>query len=84
ARNRAREASVMRTEAGDAKLRAQTEHARLGQEREAIEAVIGPEVGRTELQQDLVIKLSSAKEQVDAVELRDEPLRRAGRDLAGA
>lgn len=84
ARNRAREASVIRTEAGEAILRAQTEHARLGQEREAIEAIIGPEAGRTELQQDLVLKLSSAKEQFDAVELRAGPLRRTGRDLAGA
>ena len=38
----------MRTEADEAILRAQTEHARLGQELEAIEAVIGPEAGRTE------------------------------------
>lgn len=84
ARNRAREASVMRTEAGEATLRAQTEHAKLGQELEAIEAVIGPEAGRNELQQNLAEKLSSAKEQVDAVELRAAPLRRTGRDLAGA
>lgn len=84
ARNRAREASVVRTEAGEAILRAQTEHARLGQEREAIEAIIGPEAGRSELQQDLAVRLSAAKEQFDAVELRAGPLRRAGRDLAGA
>ena len=84
ARNRAREASVMRTDAGEAILRAQTEHARLGQEREAIEAIIGPEAGRTELQQDLAVRLSGAKEQFDAVELRAGPLRKTGRDLAGA
>jgi len=84
ARNRAREASVMHTEAGEAILRAQTEHARLGQEREAIEAIIGPEAGRMELQQDLAVRLSGAKEQFDAVELRAGPLRKTGRDLAGA
>ncbi|RUM08684.1 AAA family ATPase [Rhizobium chutanense] len=84
ARNRAREASVMRTEAGEAILRAQTEHARLRQELDAIEAIIGPEAGRNDVQQDLTAELSSAKEQFDAAELRAGPLRRTGRDLAGA
>lgn len=84
ARNRAREASVMRSEAGEAILRAQTEHAKLGQELEAVEAIIGPEAGRTELLQNLAARFASAREQFDAVELRATPLRGAGRDLAGA
>lgn len=84
ARNRAREAAVMRLQADEALVRAQTEQAKIRQELDAVEAIVGSEAGRATLRGELADRLSAAAAQLEAVELRAAPLRRAGRDLAGA
>lgn len=84
ARNRAREALVMRGQADDATVRAQTDHAALRQQFDAVELILGPAAGRAAGRQARAEALGAARARCDAAQDRARPLRGVSRDLAGA
>jgi len=84
ARNRMREALSVRSRTDEATVRAQTEHASIRQQLEALEPILGPAAERDAARLGLSAKLSSAKDLLEAAEMRALPLRSISRDLAGA
>ncbi|MDB5556540.1 MAG: putative double-strand break repair [Rhizobium sp.] len=84
ARNRAREAFVMRGQADEATVRAQTDHAAIRQQIEAVELILDPVAEREAGRQARAARLSSARELFGTAEARALPLRGVSRDLAGA
>ena len=84
ARNRAHEAMVMRGKADEATVLAQTAHALILQQREAVQAILGPATERETSRRERASILAAAREQFVAAESRALPLRSLSRDLAGA
>lgn len=84
ARNRAREAMVMRSKADESSVAAQTAHASIRQQREAVQLILGPAAEREASRRERAEKLAAAREQFEAAEARARPLRGVTRDLAGA
>lgn len=84
ARNRVREALVVRSQVDEATVRAQTDHASIRQQRDAVDLVLGPADGREARRGTLAERLAAASETFSAAEARALPLRGVSRDLAGA
>lgn len=84
ARNRAREAQAVRSQADEATVRAQTDHATILQQLDAVALILGPAAEREAARLARAEKLASATEQYEAAEARAHPLRGVSRDLAGA
>ena len=84
ARNHAREAMVVRSKADEASVGAQTAHASVRQQLEALQLILGPAPEREARRQERAEKLAAAERQFEAAEARARPLRGVSRDLAGA
>jgi len=83
-RNRAREALVMRGKADEATVAAQTAHASIQQQREAVQLILGPPAERVAGRELRAQTLSAARTAFESAEARARPLRGVSRDLAGA
>ena len=84
ARNRAREALVIRGRADEATVRAQADHASIRQQIDAVDLILGPAATRDAERQGRAARLAVAREQFQEAEARALPLRGVSRDLAGA